>query len=224
MLFERLLDLVVPPGCAACGAALRSGAPPLCAACARSLPWLRGTRCTRCGLPRHRGGGCPAAEAPFACAWSPVAYEGTARTLVAALKFRSRPGIADVLAAHLAANLPGDLRATEAAVVPVPAHPGRRRRRGFDPAEQIAVAFARRTERPIVRCLRRRDRLAPLKRATAAERAGGELRIEVCGTVPQAVLLVDDVHTTGATLRACADALRAGGCGWVAAVTYARTL
>ena len=61
----------------------------LCADCLRALPWLRGRRCPRCGLPRHRRGGCPAARAAFARSWAPMAYEGAARALVQALKFRA---------------------------------------------------------------------------------------------------------------------------------------
>jgi predicted amidophosphoribosyltransferase len=48
--------------------------------------------------------------------------------------------------------------------------------------------------------------------------------VVLAGPVPEAVLLVDDVHTTGATLAACARALAAGGAGEVRALTYARTL
>ena len=59
----------------------------LCADCTRALPWLRGG-CLRCGLPAHRGRACPAARAAFPRAWAPLAYEGVARELVAALKFR----------------------------------------------------------------------------------------------------------------------------------------
>jgi predicted amidophosphoribosyltransferase len=219
-----LLALVVPPRCAACAGPVAATGPPVCPGCLSALPWLRGTRCRWCAMPRHRGGQCPAAGAPWAIAWSPLAYEGTARALVGALKFGARLRVADLLAAHLAANLPAELRRSRAAVVAVPPHPGRRRARGYDGAALLAAAFARRTGRPLVPCLRRRDRLAPLKRAGVRERRSGGLRIDACAQVPRSVLLLDDVHTTGATLRAAAAALAAGGAEWIAAVTYARTL
>jgi predicted amidophosphoribosyltransferase len=57
-----------------------------------------------------------------------------------------------------------------------------------------------------------------------ARRAAGRLVVELRAPAPPRALLVDDVHTTGATLDACARALCAGGCGEVVAVSYARTL
>src|SRR5204862_935399 len=104
---EAVVGLVAPPSCAACRAPTRGEL--VCGACLRRLPWLRGHRCPRCALPRHRAG-CPAAAAAFDRAWAPLAYEGTARDLVVALKFRAALPVAGLMAAHLAANLPLDLR------------------------------------------------------------------------------------------------------------------
>ena len=131
----ELVASLAPPGCLACGRALARAGERLCAECTRALPWLRGG-CARCGLPTHRGRGCPAARAAFPRAWAPLAYEGVARRLVAALKFRGALPAADLMAAHMAANLPASLRDPAVALVPVPAAPARRRARGFDPARR----------------------------------------------------------------------------------------
>jgi predicted amidophosphoribosyltransferase len=107
----------------------------------------------------------------------------------------------------------------------VPAQPARARRRGFDPAGVLAAALAPRLGIPERACLRRRDRERRQVGATRAQRRRpGRLAIEVRGPPPARALLVDDVHTTGATLDACARALVAAGCGEVVALTYARTL
>jgi ComF family protein len=220
---SELLAAVVPPACVACRGALPRAGLWLCADCARALPWLPGRACRRCGLPSHRRG-CPAAGAAFARAWAPLAYDGIAREIVAALKFRAALPVAALMAAHVAANLPGDLRAP-GVVVPVPPQPSRRRRRGFDPAAELAAALSARLALAHSPCLRRRDRERPQVGATRSERRrGGRLAIELRAPPPQRALLVDDVHTTGATLDACARALLAGGAREVIAITYARTL
>jgi len=212
-----LLDLLVPPRCLVCGDPARD----LCGGCRSSLPWLGDRTCARCGLPAPCGVRCPAAGAAFDAAWAPLAHEGPARELVTALKFRGRLSAVDVMAGHMAAGVgrhPGVL-------VAVPAHPSRRRGRGFDQAQELADALGSRTGRPVARALRREGaatRQVGLSRGQRA--AAGRLRFSVRGTPPAVVVLVDDVHTTGATLDACALTLKEAGTTSVAAVSYVRAL
>src|SRR3954470_22453810 len=106
------VGLLAPPACAACRGPTRGEM--VCGACLRRLPWLRGHRCPRCALPRHRQG-CPAAGAAFDRAWAPLAYEGAARELVRALKFRAALPVAGVMAPPWPANPPAALRPPPAA-------------------------------------------------------------------------------------------------------------
>jgi predicted amidophosphoribosyltransferase len=222
--WEELLALLAPPACAACREPLTRADAIACAACLRALPWLPARCCPRCALPGHRRGRCSARRSALDGAWAAMAYEGTARALVGALKFRGALVAADLMAAHVAANAPRALLAG-AVLVPVPAAPARRRGRGFDQAAALAAALSTRTGAPIEAVLERRGAARRQVGASRRERlAAGRLAILAHGPAPAAALLVDDVHTTGATLDACARALRAAGAHRVHAVTYARTL
>jgi predicted amidophosphoribosyltransferase len=221
----RLLALVVPPACLACRVPLMRPGDDLCLGCRAALPWLPRRTCARCGLPPPCGSPCPARAAAFTRSWAPLAHDGPARALVRALKFHRTLAAADVMAAHVAANAPPALLCG-ATLVPVPAPRDRRRARGFDHADLLARALARRTGAPVDACLRREgDGAARQLGASAARRrARGRLEVRCPAPAPAVALLVDDVHTTGATLDACARALREAGARRVAAVTYTRAL
>jgi predicted amidophosphoribosyltransferase len=222
VLLRRLAEIVVPPRCLACAGPVGSGES-LCRGCRAGMPWLPADCCTRCCLPLPCGPPCPARAAAFEQSWAPVAYDGPARALVHALKLGGMVAAADVMAAQIAACVPPALLAG-GTLVPVPGHPRHRRRRGFDQAERIAAALGRRTKRPVSRCLVRGRDAPPQAGASRAERLrNGGSAIAVSGRIPPRAVLIDDVHTTGATLDACARALRAAGAGSVVAVTYART-
>jgi len=223
-LLDDLVALIAPPRCAVCRAAPTHAREHLCAGCRRALPWLGAPCCPRCALPLPHGrdGRCPAARAAFDGAWAAVAYEGAARDVLLALKFCAARPLAEVMAAQIAAGAALDPRAT---LVAVPAHPRRRRARGFDAAELIAAALARRSGLPLARVLRRGPGASrQLGAARAVRRAAAGLDFRARGPAPGRVVLVDDVHTTGATLHACASALRYAGCRHIRAVTWARTL
>ena len=222
-MLAELVALAVPPRCAACRAPGRRATDVLCGSCRRALPWLPAACCERCALPLPCGR-CPARAAPFAAAWAAVAYEGVARDALHALKFAGARPLAGVMAAQIAANAPAALLAG-AVLVAVPAHPGRRRARGYDPAELLARALARRTGLPLARVLERGGGAARQVGAPRhVRRAPGRLAITAVRRAPSQCVLVDDVHTTGATLETCAAALLRAGAERVVAVTWARAL
>jgi predicted amidophosphoribosyltransferase len=220
---SELVALVVPPACLACRAPLARAGAALCGPCRAALHWLADP-CPRCGLPRPCGRRCPGARSAVALAWAPLAHAGPARALVLALKHGGRPRVSATMAAQVVANGPGALLDAPAVLVPVPADPWRRRRRGVDHAARLAAAVGGRAGLPVRPCLRRTpraDRQAGLGRSA---RLAAATPPRVVGAAPTRPVLVDDVHTTGATLDACARALRAAGAEWVGALTYTRTL
>lgn len=107
------------------------------------------------------------------------------------------------------------------AIVPVPSSPLRALGRGFDPAGEIAAALAERTGLPLCPCLARSD-LGRQLGGRRAQRIGQPPHVRLRGEAPRSALLIDDVMTTGATLSACARALRGGGAIRVAAITVTR--
>src|SRR3954447_3381152 len=163
--------LLLPPAGVACRPPPARAGDPLCPACRAALPWLRGPRCPRCALPAPCGARCPMAGTPIARAWTPMAFEGPARAVVHALKFRGALGLADLMAGQMVATAPvGLLDAPGAALVPVPTPAGRRRRRGFDHAARLAAAVGARTGLEVVPCLRRARAAPPQAGARPRER------------------------------------------------------
>lgn len=223
MPLRPLVDLFAPPSCLACRRA-PGGAGVLCPACRAELAFLGPAACRRCALPEPCGPVCPARDLAFAAAWAPVAYGGPATALVVGLKERGVLAAASVMAGQLAALAPPELL-DGAVLVPVPGEPLRRRRRGIDHASAIAEDLGRRRGLAVARVLRRPPSRGRAAHAGRAERLRRErLSIAVRGRPPRVAVLVDDVHTTGATLDACARALLLRGTRTVCAVTYARTL
>ncbi len=221
-LAAQLLALLAPPACAAWLAPVGPAGEVLCPVCRAALPWLRGRRCPRCALPAPCRP-CAASRAAFERSWAPVAYDGVARDLVAALKFRGALPLCALMAAQIVATAPQGLLA--GALVPVPLHPRRRRERGFDQARRLAGAVGARSGHPVATCLARRGSASRQLGAGRATRlAAGRIDVRAVAPPPRVATLVDDVHTTGATLDACARALLAAGSERVHAVTWARTL
>ena len=145
-----------------------------------------------------------------------MAYDDDARAAITALKNRDQRARLWAWAEALAPLVPpGPVVVTWA-----PTAPARRRRRGFDQAELLARAVARRCGLPCVSLLRRGPGPPQAGRTRAARRAHPGFR--VVATVPAEVLLVDDVATTGATLMAAARALREAGAASVHGLVVAR--
>jgi ComF family protein len=203
---DSIASLIAPPLCGVCG----SPRPPDHVICDRCQAELA-------SAPRVREPGPPGVD--LAVSASP--FDGVARRVVHALKYGRRLSLAGVAAEAMLRALPD--RESPDAVVPVPAGPWRWRWRGFDPAEEIAIALSERTSIPHRPCLRR-DRGRRQVGRRRSQRLTDAPRVRAVADAPAELVLVDDVWTTGATLGACAAALRSAGARRVVAVTLAHAL
>ena len=202
----QLASLVAPPLCSACGAAPPEGTA-VCEDCRTAL------------APSARLIEAGPAAVDLAVAAAP--FEGRARGVAIGLKYARRLSLARVGAEAMVRALPLD--ECPDAVVPVPPGRWRWRWRGFDPAEELALAVSELAGIPVRPCLCRSGGRRQVGRRRA-DRLSDPPRVWARDEAPRRALLVDDVWTTGATLSACARALREAGSRRIVALTLARAI
>jgi ComF family protein len=219
-----LIDLLLPPRCGGC----RKVGAWLCEGCRARIRRLEEPMCRRCGveLPSTRPEcGCRSRLRSLSRLRSAVAYEGPAERAIHRFKYEGWRRLAGPLALLVAQRLVVEGLGARC-VVPVPLHRDRLRQRGFNQAELLALELRQRLVvfEPVGKLVRTRptapqvghDRLRRFENVRDAfEWHGPPLGGE-------AMLLIDDVATTGATLDACAKALREAGSGPITGVSVAR--
>jgi ComF family protein len=175
-------------------------------------------------LPSHFG---VAASESVVCWRAAGEYEGALREIIHAFKYDERRSLARPLG-RLMRTAAADLLVDAACAVPVPLHPWRRFRRGFNQSADVAAQLGP----PVVHALWRTRATKPQSGLNAEERGRnvrGAFRLSPLLSraarrtllLDRVVVLVDDVRTTGATLEACANTLRHAGVAEVRVVTAA---
>ena len=238
---DAIISVFFPSGCRICDELLKSASRvPLCEGCLASFERVPDMVCGTCGRPlpglAQKGGEpllCPACQDrtyAFERARSFAVYEGAVVRAILLLKFEQIEPLGAWFAERLADLVNADLDAFAVdVVVPVPLHRQRERERGYNQAALLSKPLAKKLRLPHKAVLLMRTRGRPDKRILTLEERWESVR-GAFATRPGSqvdnlrVLLVDDVLTTGATLDACARALRDAGAKSVMALTVARAV
>ena len=225
-IWSEALDTLYPLHCLGCGS-LGSN---LCDACSFALPRLSKPLCDRCARPDVGGtcGWCRRNRPKFDRIIAPYLYivSSPIHKAITGLKFGNMraiaPELGTLLAQHLARR-PVNIDL----IVPVPSHPRRLRSRGFNQAELLASELSQIIGIPMEpRLLIRAVNTPSQLRATSREERWNNVQGDFQSVFPARglrVLLVDDLVTTGATMSACAAALKDAGASSVVGLAVART-
>ncbi len=237
---RAILDLILPPRCRICNSStVGERIPWVCQACWLAVVYIKPPICYQCGQPfasplegiasaTHRCGACRLTPPPYIKARAIGFYQGVLRDMIHAMKYQRIYGLvrplADLLFSqfkfHWGERMP-DL------LIPVPLHRRRRRQREFDQALALARHVSQEINIPL------RENLLIRHRHTASQvglsavqrrrnvRGAFQLR-EAQACQGRSLLLIDDVYTTGATIRECARLLQQAGADWVGVYTLAR--
>ncbi|MBI2832149.1 MAG: ComF family protein [Chloroflexi bacterium] len=224
---EAALDLLFPQRCVGCG----SEGALLCRSCLGSLPRIMPPLCPMCGVPRLNSAlcsNCAEWQANIDGIRSSFRFEGVIRQAIHQLKYNNLRALAmplsKLLNDYLTANpVPGDV------LVPVPLHGKRLRARGYNQSVLLARELGRLSGLAVAEdCLVRQRQTPPQARTASVE----ERRSNVTGAFAcrdhrlkgMRVIVIDDVSTSGATLNACAAALKSYGASQVWGLTLAREI
>ncbi|HEX4302314.1 MAG TPA: ComF family protein [Rhizomicrobium sp.] len=231
------LDLLFPPLCIACRSQVDApGA--LCATCWQTIQFLDGPMCACCGLPFEfdPGGetlcaGCHAHPPAYDKARAVMRYDEHSRGPILALKHGDRLDLAPGFTRWLSRGGQALLDETEI-ILPVPLHPYRLWTRRYNQSAELARALARQTGKPLDIHSLTRSRATPSQGAMPSAKARrrnmlGAFRVpprHKSAIAGRNLLLIDDVLTTGATVDACARALKRAGAAKVFVLALARVV
>jgi ComF family protein len=231
-----MLDQLYPPVCINCDVPL-AHPDALCAACWRELRPITEPMCPVLGLPFEVSLGPEARSAeaiadppPFGKARSAVVYNGVARAVVSRLKYGDRPELAGFCARLMAAACT-DILEDGPVLVPVPLHATRQWRRRYNQSTELVRALARLTGLDMAAFLvRRRRRTAHQVGLSADQRArnvAGAFAVDpnaLAAVLGRRIVIVDDVITTGATVKAMTRAMKRAGIDQIDVISFARVV
>ena len=237
-LLRALADVIFPSTCLSCSAVLREdGTKPFCPSCTDKISLIAPPLCPVCGKPYgtpegtdHVCGDCLTDKPPFDLARSAGRYDGPLLEAISRLKYQARTAAGVLLGRWMAArSWPGFCPTDYDWMLPVPLHPKRLRQRGFNQAVLLGRTVAGTFAIPFdTTVLQRRVHSSPqvgLGRNERKANARGAFAVNTPGRIEgKNIVVVDDVYTTGSTVRECARVLKKAGAASVAVLTLARAV
>jgi ComF family protein len=239
--FRALLEIVYPPRCAVCGAFLEQGgetdARDFCPVCLGEFKPIAAPLCPVCGRPFVSRAGedhpceeCMSARPLYDMLRAPFLYEGALMEAIHQFKYGQKMHLGRSLG-RLTAQFAGEWLGAESSLMmmPVPLHPRRLRKRGFNQSLVLARHAARRIHAGLDYLSLRRVRHTEPQTGLGKEERSRNMRKAFALARPGAVegrhvVLVDDVATTGSTLNECARVLKRAGCKSVRCLVLARAV
>lgn len=234
-IWAKGIDFLLPPRCPLCD--VRTGEHyALCGTCFYDLAFVSDPKCGQCGIPFEAGavsldtlcGDCIAAPPPFDIAVSPLLYDDASRRAILKLKHGEALELAPWLARTMARAVKEKDQHYDM-IIPVPLHPRRLWKRGFNQSAELARHLAKYLDADLETRLLIRKKNTPtqggLSRKARYRNLVGAFQVSEKDKAKlrgRSILLVDDVLTTGATIRSCAKKLRQFKPNHIGVVTAAR--
>jgi ComF family protein len=237
-ILKSLVDVVFPPRCIACDHILEDQEDrPFCPPCVSLICYITSPLCPCCGIPLpgaegtdHFCGDCLRARPPFSVARSVARYETILLDAIHTFKYNGKITNGQVLGKMMAEYEYHDFNISSySLIIPVPLHRRRLRERGFNQAVILAKEIAGRFSLPLdLRSLKRRiftEAQVGLGKDRRASNVKGAFDVSDSEKIAgQKIILVDDVYTTGSTVRECAGILMKNKAAEVAVLTLARAV
>lgn len=236
MVLRGAIDQVYPPICLVCNRPVVESEG-LCASCWRGLHPITEPMCPVLGLPfevslgpEARSAEAIASPPPFDRARAAFVYNDMARRLVSKLKYGDRPELAKFCATAMVRAC-AEIISGDAVLLPVPLHPVRQWQRRYNQSAELCRALSRVTGLKMLPQLANRKRRTRQQVGLSAEQrarnVAGAFKVASDGlalTGGQRVIIVDDVVTTGATVKALARALKRSGVDQIDVISFARVV
>lgn len=219
--FKRILDFLYPGRCPVCHEIIVPAGAEVCESCIQKLSYVQEPYCMKCGKPllhseREYCDDCSTNRRYFSEGRAVFLYDDVIKMSIYQFKYGGRQEYAGFYAGEMEKRYGRKIKSWHAdALVPIPLHKDRKKKRGYNQAALIAKALGKRTELPVIEDLLIRERkTVPQKNLSAKERENNLKKAFKIGRNDvklNSVILIDDIYTTGSTINAATQCLLESG-------------